>query len=138
MFIFFWLNFMESWLKLFGVVGLDDLEFVDFLVIGCGVRVLWCFKKGERIFIILCGVFWMVEYVFVDFFFGLVLCFVWLFLFVEDILVMYIFFIRFCELGYDGLWSYVVVLFMSYLLSIFFLKDELEVCVGILLYIIMK
>ncbi|CAP62192.1 uncharacterized protein PODANS_5_12720, partial [Podospora anserina S mat+] len=131
-------NSMESWLKLSGAVGLDDLELADFPVTGRGVRALRRFKKGERILTIPCGVLWTVEHAFADPLLGPALRSARPPLSVEDILATYILFIRSRESGYDGLRSHVAALPTSYSSSIFFSKDELEVCAGTSLYTITK
>jgi hypothetical protein len=57
---------------------------------------------------------------------------------VEDTLATYILFVRSRESGYGGLRSHVAALPTSYSSSIFFAKDELEVCAGTSLYTITK
>jgi hypothetical protein len=129
---------MESWLKLSGAVGLDDLELADFPVTGRGVRTLRRFKEGERILTIPCGILWTVEHAYADPLLGPALRSARPPLSVEDTLATYILFIRSRESGYDGLRSHVAALPTSYSSSIFFAEDELEVCAGSSLYTITK
>jgi hypothetical protein len=129
---------MESWLKLSGAVGLDDLELADFPVTGRGVRTLRRFKEEERILTIPSGILWTVEHAYADPLLGPALRSARPPLSVEDTLATYILFIRSRESGYDGLRSHVATLPTSYSSSIFFTEDELEVCAGSSLYIITK
>ncbi len=129
---------MESWLKVSGAVGLDDLELADFPVTGRGVKTLRCFKEGERILTIPHGILWTVEYAYADALLGPALRSVQPPLSVEDALATYILFVRSRESGYDGLRSHLAALPTSYSSSIFFAEDELEVCTGTSLYTITK
>ncbi len=129
---------MESWLKLSGAIGLDDLELADFPVTGRGVRTLRRLKEGERILTIPSGILWTVEHAHADSLLGLALRSVRPPLSVEDTLATYILFVRSRESGYDGLRSHLAALPTSYSSSIFFTEDELEVCAGTSLYTITK
>ncbi|KAK4182395.1 putative histone-lysine N-methyltransferase [Podospora australis] len=129
---------MESWLKLSAAVGLDDLELADFPVTGRGVRTLRRFKEGERILTIPCGNLWTVEHAYADPLLGPALRSARPPLSVEDTLATYILFIRSRESGYEGLRSHVAAFPTSYSSSIFFAKEELEVCAGTSLYTITK
>lgn len=129
---------MESWLKVSGAVGLDDLELADFPVTGRGVRTLRRFKEGERILTIPCGILWTVEHAYADSLLGPALRSARPPLSVEDTLAAYILFVRSRESGYDGLRSHLAALPTSYSSSIFFAEDELEVCAGTSLYTITK
>lgn len=129
---------MESWLKVSGAVGLDDLELADFPVTGRGVRTLRRFKEGERILTIPCGILWTVERAYADSLLGPALRSARPPLSVEDTLATYILFVRSRESGYDGLRNHVAALPTSYSSSIFFAEDELEVCAGTSLYTITK
>lgn len=129
---------MESWLKVSGAVGLDDLEIADFPVTGRGVRTLRRFKEGEKILTIPCGILWTVEHAYADLFLGPALRSAQPPLSVEDTLATYILFVRSRESGYDGLRSHLAALPTSYSSSIFFTEDELKVCAGTSLYTITK
>ncbi len=129
---------MESWLKLSGAAGLDDVELADFPATGRGVRALRRFKEGERILTIPPGTLWTVEHAYADPLLGPALRSAQPPLSVEDTLATYILFVRSRESGYDGLRSHVAALPTSYSSSIFFAEDELEVCAGTSLYAITK
>ena len=132
------LNPMESWLKLSGAVGLDDLELADFQDTGRGIRTLRRYKQGEKILTIPHGVLWTVEHAHADPLLGPALRSAQPPLSVEDTLATYVLFVRSLESGYDGLRSHVAALPTSYSSSIFFAEDELEVCAGRSLYTITK
>ncbi|KAK4696569.1 hypothetical protein P7C71_g1360, partial [Lecanoromycetidae sp. Uapishka_2] len=125
---------MESWLKGFGAVGLDDLELANFEVTGRGVRSLRDYKEGERVLTVPRGVLWTVEHAYADPLLGPALRSVPLT--VEDTLATYILFVRSRKSGYNGLRSHVTALPTSYSSSIFFTENELEVCAGTSLYTI--
>jgi hypothetical protein len=129
---------MESWPKVSGAVGLDDLELADFPVTGRGVRTLRRFKEGERILTIPCGILWTVEHAYANSLLGPTLRSARPPLSVEDTLATYILFVRSRESGYDGLRNHMAALPTSYSLSIFFTEDELEVYAGTSLYTITK
>lgn len=129
---------MESWLKESGAVGLNELELADFQVTGRGVRSLQCYKEGERVLTIPCGIFWTVEHAYADPLLGPALRSVQPPLTVEDTLATYILFVRSRKSGYNGLRSHVTLLPTSYSSSIFFTENELEVCAGTSLYTITK
>jgi hypothetical protein len=125
---------MESWLKQSGASGLDDLELADFSDTGRGVRTLRRFKEGEKILTIPRGVLWTVEHAYADPFLGPALLSTRPPLSIDDILAMYILFVRSRESGYDGLRSHVAALPASYTSSVFFAEAELEDCAGTSLY----
>ena len=129
---------MESWLKEAGAVGLDDLELANFQDTGRGVRSLQCYKQGESVLTIPCGILWTVEHAYADPLLGPALRSVQPPLTVEDTLATYILFVRSRKSGYDGLRSHVTALPTSYSSSIFFTENELEVCAGTSLYTITK
>jgi hypothetical protein len=129
---------MESWLKESGAVGLDELELADFPVTGRGVRTLRRFEEGETILTIPCDILWTVEHAYTDSLLGPALRSARPPLSVQDILATYILFVRSRESGYDGLRSHAAALPASYSSSIFFTRDDLEVCAGSSLYTITK
>ncbi|TFB00434.1 Histone-lysine N-methyltransferase setd3 [Trichoderma ghanense] len=129
---------MESWLTKSGAVGLGDLELAEFPVTGRGVKTLRRFSQGERILTIPSDVLWSVERAYGDSLLGPALRSSLPPLSVEDILAIYILFVRSRESGYDGLRTHVSALPSSYSSSIFFSEEELEVCAGTSLYTITK
>ncbi|PTB66620.1 N-methyltransferase [Trichoderma citrinoviride] len=129
---------MESWLMKSGAVGLGDLELADFPVTGRGVKTLRRFRQGERILTIPSDILWSVEGAYRDSLLGPALRSSLPPLTVEDILAIYILFVRSRESGYDGIRTHVAALPGSYSSSIFFSDEELEVCAGTSLYTITK
>ena len=132
------LRSMERWLKVAGAVGLDDLELANFPIVGRGVRTLRHFKEGEKILTIPHDVLWTVEHAYADPLFGPALRSVRPSLSVDEILAIYILFVRSRKSEYDGLQSHVAALPTHYSSSIFFTEDELKVCAGTSLYAITK
>ena len=129
---------MESWVKESGAVGLDDLEVADFQVTGRGVRSLHYFKEGERLLTIPSGILWTAENAYADPLLGPALRSVQPPLTVDDTLATYILFVRSRKSGYNGLRSHVAAFPTGYSSSIYFTKNELEVCAGTSLYTITK
>ncbi|KAK0620724.1 hypothetical protein B0T14DRAFT_429613 [Immersiella caudata] len=129
---------MESWLKQSGAKGLDGLELADFSATGRGVRTLRDFKKGDEFLTIPNSVLWTAEHAYADPLLGPALRSTQPPLSIEDILAIYILFVRSRESGYDGMRAHVAALPKSYSSSIFLSEDELEVCSGTSLYTITK
>ena len=129
---------MESWLKESGAIGLNDLEIADFQITGRGVRSLQYFKEGETVLTIPSGILWKVEHAYADPLLGPAFRSVQPPLTVEDILATYILFVRSRKSGYNGLRSHVTALPTSYSSSIFFTENELKVCAGTSLYIVIQ
>ena len=115
---------MESWLKEFEAVGLDDLELANFQVTGRGVRSLQYYKEGERILSIPCDILWTVEHAYADPLLGSALRSAQPPLSVEDILATYILFVRSRKSGYNGLRSHLTTLPTSYSSSIFLARTS--------------
>lgn len=129
---------MESWLTKSGAVGLSDLELAEFPDTGRGVKTLRRFKQGEKILTIPSDVLWSVEHAYGDPLLGPAIRSSLPPLTVEDILAIYILFVRSRESGYDGRRTHVSALPGSYSSSIFFSEEELGVCAGSSLYTITK
>ncbi|KAK4214658.1 Rubisco LS methyltransferase [Rhypophila decipiens] len=131
---------MESWLKSCGAKGLDDLKLADFPGTGRGVKTLRSFKQGDTILTIPSDVLWTVDHAYADPVLGPVLRSVQPPLSTEDILALYLLFVRSREGDwmYDGLQSHIAALPTSYSSSVFFDEEELEVCAGSSLYTVTK
>ncbi len=125
---------METWLKQSGAVGLDALEVADFPVTGRGVRARRRLKHGDSILTIPAGSLWTVKHAYADSLLGPALRSVQPSLSVEDTLAVYLLFVRSRDSGYEGPRSHVAAMPASYLSSIFFTDDELQVCAGTSLY----
>lgn len=121
---------MEAWLKQSGASGLDDLEVADFPVTGRGVRAKRNFKEGERILTIPSASLWTVNHARSDPVLGPVLTSAQPELSVEDILALYVLFVRSRDSGYDGQRSHVAAMPASYSSSIFFTDEEMDICAG--------
>ncbi|KAK1246389.1 hypothetical protein MKX08_000191 [Trichoderma sp. CBMAI-0020] len=129
---------MEDWLNKSGVTGLNDLELAEFPVTGRGVKTLRRIQQGGRILTIPGDSLWTVEHAYSDSLLGAVLRSVQPPLSVEDILAVYLLFVRLRKQGYEGPRSHVAAMPSRYSSSIFFTEDELEVCAGTSLYTITK
>ena len=132
------LDSMQSWLKASGAAGLEGVELANFPIAGRGLEALRHFKKGERILTIPHSVLWTVENAYSDPLLGPILRSVRPSLSVDDTLAIYILFVQSQKSGYDGRRSHVAALPASYSSSIFFTKEELEVCAGTSLHTITK
>jgi hypothetical protein len=130
---------MEHWLKESGAAGLDDLELAEFPITGRGVRTRRHVRQGERILTIPGHSLWTVEHAYKDSSLGPVLRSIQPPLSVEDILAVYLLFVRSRDdHGYDGLRSHVAAMPVKYSSSIFFKENELEVCAGTSLHTVTK
>lgn len=129
---------MESWLRGSGAVGLENLELADFPITGRGVKTRRHFKQGETILTIPHSTLWTAEHAYADPTLGPVIRSISPPLSVEDALAVHLLFVRSRKSGYDGPRKHVAALPASYSSSIFFSRDELEVCAGTSLYTITK
>lgn len=125
---------MEDWLRRSGAVGLDSLELSDFPVTGRGLKALRRFAKGETILTIPSSVLWTVEGAYGDALLGPALRSVQPPLSDEDVLAIYLLFVRSRESGYEGPKSHLAAIPTTYSSSIFFSETDLEVCLGTSLY----
>ncbi|VUC21996.1 unnamed protein product [Clonostachys rosea] len=127
---------MDAWLKKSGAVGLSDLDLADFPETGRGVKAQRPFKAGERILTIPANCIWTAKAAYADPILGPVLQSVQPPLSVEDILALYILFVRsrVDDPAYAERQTHVAMLPSEHTLSMFFTDEELRVCAGSSLY----
>ncbi|CAG8548628.1 12137_t:CDS:2 [Racocetra persica] len=125
---------LQEWLVNGGVEGLSWLQLEDFPDTGRGVKTLRSLKSHDVILTVPGSFLWTVDAAFSDPVIGTVIRSVEPPLSVDDILAVFLLFIKSCETGYDGRRAHVELLPTSYTASIFFNDEELEICAGSSLY----
>ncbi|CAG8587421.1 17165_t:CDS:2 [Dentiscutata heterogama] len=125
---------LQEWLVNGGAEGLDWLQLEDFPDTGRGVKTLRPLKSKDVVLTIPGSFLWTADVATSDPVIGTVIRSVEPPLSVEDILAVFLLFIKSCKTGYDGRRAHVELLPTSYTASIFFSDEELEICSGSSLY----
>ncbi|CAG8686266.1 14634_t:CDS:1, partial [Cetraspora pellucida] len=125
---------LQEWLVNGGVEGLSLLQLEDFPDTGRGVKTLQSLKSHDVVLTVPGSLLWTVDVALSDPVIGTVIRTVEPPLSVDDILAVFLLFIKSCETGYDGRRAHVELLPTSYTASIFFNDEELEICAGSSLY----
>jgi hypothetical protein len=125
---------LVDWLKICGAEGLSWLKLAVFPFTGRGVETLRRLNYGDKVLIIPGSSLWTTEVALNDLIIGPILRSINQQLTDEDILALYLLFIRSRNEGYEGRREHINLLPKSYKTSICFSEDELEVCYGSSLY----
>ncbi|CAG8486374.1 2382_t:CDS:2 [Cetraspora pellucida] len=118
-----WLNIDGQWLQL--EVFSDTRH---------GVKTLQFLKSHNVVLTVPGSHLWTIDVALSDPVIGTVIHTVEPLLSVDDILAVFLLFIKSCEIGYDGRQVHVKLLPISYTTSICFNDEELKICAGSLLY----
>ncbi|CAG8640871.1 1935_t:CDS:2, partial [Scutellospora calospora] len=129
---------LQEWLIGGGVEDLSWLQLEDFPDTGRGVKTLRPLKSHDVVLTVPGSFLWTADVAISDPVIGTVIRSVEPPLSVEDILAIFLLFIKSCKTGYDGRRAHVEMLPTSYTASIFFSDDELEICSGSSLYHLTK
>ncbi|KAF0430334.1 SET domain-containing protein [Gigaspora margarita] len=125
---------LQKWLINGGAEGLSWLQLEDFPDTGRGVKTLRPLKSQEVVLTIPESFLWTADVATNDPVIGTVIRSVEPPLSVDDILAVFLLFIKSCKTGYDGRRAHVELLPTSYTASIFFSDEEIEICSGSSLY----
>jgi hypothetical protein len=125
---------MQNWLKDSGAQGLNSVALHDFPGTGRGVKALRAFKPGEEIFTIPGMALWTADMALADPHIGLALRSLKLPLSAEEILAVFILFVKSRADGYEERRSHIDLLPTLYTNTMYFTDEELKVCAGSSLY----
>ncbi|CAG8603087.1 9750_t:CDS:2 [Ambispora gerdemannii] len=125
---------LQEWLEKGGAEGLGWLQLENFPDTGRGVKTLRPLKFNDVVLTIPGSFLWSVDAAFDDSVLGPTIRSVKPSLSVEDILAVFLLFIKSRQEEYEGRGAHIKLLPTSYTMSVFFSDEELEVCSGSSLY----
>ncbi|CAG8681342.1 12167_t:CDS:2, partial [Acaulospora morrowiae] len=126
----------QEWLENGGAKGLSSLQLEDFLDTGRGVKTLRSLKSNDLILTIPGSFLWTVDAAIDDPILGPVISSVKPPLSTEDILAVFLLFVKSQDIGYEGRKAHTELLPKNYTTSVFFDDEEIEICSGSSLYLL--